>query len=244
MKKILNFCTKYKKWIISFCLVFAIAYPWIFRSGYLIRVGVNCLMYASISLSLNLIIGNLGQMSMGHAAFWGIGAYTSAILSTKLGMGSIGTLLVTIVVVAVFSFLLGMPVLKLKGYYMTVVTLGFCEIIRLVELNWTSLTRGALGISRIPSFTFFGHKVTNKIAIFYMALGMLVVTVLILQALINSKHGLAILAIRDDEIAAQSIGINMFYHKMIAFVIAGVIAGVNGAFYARFSSYIDSNLFN
>lgn len=243
MQAILKFCAKYSRIINCCLLVVAIFFPLAVKSAYLVRLGITCLMYAALALSLNLVIGNLGQMSMGHSAFWGIGAYTAAILSTRLSIGSAGTILAAILVVGIFSMLLGIPVLKLKGYYLTVVTLGFCEIIRLVELNWSSLTRGALGISRIPPFRFFGITLKDKTAAFYIALAMLVVTILIIRTLLNSKQGLAIMAIRDDEIAAASVGINVFWHKMMAFTLSGMIAGMMGAFYAHYASYIDSTLF-
>jgi len=243
MQRFLNFCAKYGR-IISWCLlVLAILFPLAVKSAYLIRLGITCLMYAAVAMSLNLVIGNLGQMSMGHAAFWGIGAYTAAILSTKFSVDSVATVLSAIVVVGIFSLLLGIPVLKLKGYYLTVVTLGFCEIIRLVELNWSSLTRGALGISRIPAFRFFGITLKDKTAVFYIALVMLLFTIWVMRTLIQSKQGLAIMAIRDDEIAAASVGINVFFHKMLAFTVSGMIAGMMGAFYAHYASYIDSTLF-
>ena len=243
MQAILKFCAKYGRILNGCLLVVAILFPLAVKSAYLVRLGITCLMYAALALSLNLVIGNLGQMSMGHAAFWGIGAYTAAILSTRLGVGSVGTILAAIVVVGIFSMLLGIPVLKLKGYYLTVVTLGFCEIIRLVELNWNSLTRGALGISRIPPFRFLGITMKDKVSVFYIALAMLVFTILLLRTLLNSRQGLAIMAIRDDEIAAASVGIHVFHHKMMAFTISGMIAGMMGAFYAHYASYIDSTLF-
>ena len=243
MQAILKFCAKYGRVMNGCLLVAAILFPLAVKSAYLVRLGITCLMYASLALSLNLVIGNLGQMSMGHAAFWGIGAYTAAILSTRLDMGAMGTVLAAIVVVGIFSMLLGIPVLKLKGYYLTVVTLGFCEIIRLVELNWNSLTRGALGISRIPPFRFFGITMKDKVTVFYIALAMLIFTILLLRTLLDSRQGLAIMAIRDDEIAAASVGINVFYHKMMAFTISGMVAGMMGAFYAHYASYIDSTLF-
>jgi branched-chain amino acid transport system permease protein len=243
MKKITEFCAKHSTILIIIFLAIAIVYPLVAKTGYLLRLGITCLMYSSMAVSLNLIIGNLGQMTMGHSAFMGIGAYTAAILSTRLGLSSSFTLLAAVVVTGIFSLLLGLPVLKLKGYYLTVVTLGFCEIIRLVELNWTSLTRGALGISNIPSFSFFGNVFRNKQIIFYFALVLLIFTVLVIKNLLNSNIGLSIQAIKDDEIAASSLGINVFRVKMIAFIISGLLAGLVGAFYAHYVSYIDSTLF-
>ena len=243
MKKVWNFCARYSKVIMLVSLVIAIVYPFIAKTRYLVGVGITCLMNAALAASMNLIIGSLGQMSMAHSAFWGIGAYTAAILSTRLGVGSLGTLVIAMAVAGLFSLLLGLPVLKLKGYYLTVVTLGFCEIIRLVELNWTSLTNGALGISRVKTFSFFGALIKDRMIIYYIMLLILIFVIIVLSNLLNSKHGMAILSIRDDEIAAASVGINVFRHKMLVFIIAGMIAGMVGSFYAHYLSFVDSTDF-
>ena len=125
MKRIWEFCAKHSTAVLIVFSVVAVLYPIVVSSGYLLRLGITCLMYASLALSMNLIIGCLGQMTMAHSAFWGIGAYTAAILSTRFSVGSVGTFLLAMIVTGVFSLLLGLPVLKLKGYYLTVVTLGF-----------------------------------------------------------------------------------------------------------------------
>ena len=129
------------------------------------------------------------------------------------------------------------------SYYMTIVTLGFCEIVRLVELNWMSLTRGPLGIMSIPKLNFFGAKIADNTMIYYVILLMVVLVTYVVRRLMNSQFGLVITSIRDDEIATQSMGINIVKHKIYAFVIYGMICGLAGAFYAHFMSYIDPTMF-
>lgn len=243
MERFWTLCARRRIAIIGGTLAFAFLFPLIFSSSYIQRIGIICLMYTMLALSLNLIVGFMGQMSMGHAAFWGIGAYTAALLSKHFGLSSVGTFLASMAVAGLFSLFLGLPVLKLKGYYLTIVTLGFCEIIRLVELNWMSLTNGSLGISNIAPLRFFGVTLKGSRNIYYVALALLIFTVFVIHSLVSSQVGLAIMAIRDDEVAASSVGINVFRFKVLTFVIAGMLAGLAGAFYAHYISYVDPSGF-
>lgn len=243
MNKLFEFCAAHTWKLICALLALMVAFPFVFTSSYILRIAITVLMFTVLSLSLNLLIGYLGQMSMGHAAFWGIGAYTAAILSTRYHVSSLGTFLAAMVVAGLFGLLLGLPVLKLKGYYLTVVTLGFCEIIRLVELNWMDLTRGSLGIANIPSLNFFGHIFKSSRSVYFVALILVILTVIVVYNIVNSRIGLAIMAIRDDDVAATSVGINVFQYKVMVFIIAGMLAGLAGAFYAHYISFIDPSGF-
>ncbi len=243
MNKIFEFCARHSAKLTVGLLVLMVAFPFVFTSSYVLRIAITVLMYIVLSLSLNLLIGYLGQMSMGHAAFWGIGAYTAAILSTRLNFSSLETFLCAMVIAGLFGLLLGLPVLKLKGYYLTVVTLGFCEIVRLVELNWMDLTRGSLGISAIPPLNFFGQVFKSSRSVYFVALVLVILTIYVVHSIINSRVGLAILSIRDDEVAASSIGIHVFRYKVMVFIIAGMLAGLAGAFYAHYISFIDPSGF-
>ena len=182
-------------------------------------------------------------MSLGHAAFWGIGAYSGAILSTRLGWGMGSCMLAAIVICGLFGLLLGSPVMKLKGYFMTIVTLGFCEIIRLIELNWSDLTRGSLGINNIPYPNFFGIVFKTPASKFYVILVLAIVTLYIVHAITDSRVGRAIISIREDDLAAASVGVNVVKYKLMVFVISAMIAGVAGVYYAHYMRYIDASLF-
>lgn len=241
--KILDFCAGRMRLLTLLSLGFALLFPFLFHSPYSLRIATLSLMFVMITLGLNVVTGYMGQTSFATAAFWGIGAYTAAILTTRLQLGTEITFIAAPMITGIFGLLLGMPVLKLKGYYLAIVTLGFCEIIRLVELNWMSLTRGPLGIMNIPKFSFFGFKITDNRGIYFIMLLLLVLTTYVVYRLTTSQIGLVLTSIRDDELAVQSMGINIVSYKIKAFVIYAMICGLAGAFYAQFVSYIDSTMF-
>ena len=224
-------------------VIVACLLPHMVKSSYVVRIATLTLMYTMIALSLNLLTGFMGVMSLGHAAFWGIGAYTGAILSTRYGFGMGECMLAAVVICGLFGLLLGSPVMKLKGYFMTIVTLGFCEIVRLVELNWTELTRGSLGINNIPYPNLFGFVFKSAQAKYYLILAMTVITVLIIYSIVNSRVGRAIVSIREDDLAASSIGVNVVKYKLMVFIISGILAGVAGVYYSHYMRYIDTSLF-
>jgi branched-chain amino acid transport system permease protein len=229
--------------IVTVLIVMAIAYPYIITNQYLMRLSILALMYVMLSLGLNLVTGYMGQMSFGNAAFWGIGAYVAAIMTKNMSLGSGIAFLGAMLLTGIFGFLLGLPVLKLKGYYLTIVTMGFCEIMRLVELNWMEVTNGPLGISAIPKFNIFGIKLLSYKSYYYIILILVIATTVIVRRIVNSRVGLAIKSIRDDDVAAESMGVNIVKYKILTFTISSMIAGVAGAFYAQYISYIDPSSF-
>ena len=137
------------KWLVLVALILLAVFPLFVKSPYILRVATTALINIMLTLGLNVVTGYMGQTSFGMAAFWGIGAYVAAILSTRFGIGTELLVILSPLVAGFLAFLLGLCVLKLKGYYMAIVTLGFCEVVRLVELNWMSLTRGPMGITNL-----------------------------------------------------------------------------------------------
>lgn len=234
---------RHKLPLLIFVAVTAIAFPMVFTSKYVLRIAILCLMYCMLSVSLNLMTGVLGQMSFGHAAFWGIGAYTAAILTKTCGWDGLGVFAAAALTAGFAGLILSLPVMHLKGYYFTIVTMVFCQIVRIVEINWMSLTNGPLGIMAIPKLSVFGYTIKAQPAYYYMILILLVLTTLLVNKIIHSRMGDAILAIRDDDLAAGAMGINVFKYKTLAIVIASMLAGVAGAFYAVYTSYIDPSCF-
>lgn len=130
-----------------------------------------------------------------------------------------------------------------KGYYFTIITMVFCEIVRVVELNWMSLTRGPLGIMAIPKPSFLGFEITTPRQFYFMILVLVALSTLVVSNLMKSRVGYAILAIRDDELAAEAMGIHVFRYKMIVFILSSLLVGLAGAFYATYTSYIDPSSF-
>lgn len=220
-----------------------IVFPWVFSSAYILRIVTVCMMYVMIALSLNLLTGFLGLMTLGQAAFWGIGAYTAAILVTQMGWGMGMCMIASALMAGLLSLLVALPTMRLKGYFLTVVTLGFCEIVRLVEMNWMDLTRGPLGIAGIPSPNFFGIDLSSNRQIYYVMLVLVVVSAVIIFSIVHSRVGLAIMAIRDDDLAAASMGVNVVKYKIMVFLISTMMVGVAGAFYAHYISFIDPSGF-
>lgn len=240
-----KFCqklVKYRTPLILLAVVVGIFLPIVFPHKYVIRIGTVCLLYIVITLSLNMMVGYLGQMSFGHAAFYGVGAYAVAILTTRQVPFEIA-FVAAAVIAGLFGLLLGLPVLKLKGYYFTIVTMVFCEIVRLVELNWMSLTRGPLGIMNIPKPSLFGFAFNTPTRLYYFIFGLVILSTFVVRNLMNSRIGYAILAIRDDELAAEAMGIPVFKYKMVVFIISSMMVGLAGGFYAAYTSYIDPSTF-
>lgn len=210
-----------------------------------------CAIYIILGLSMNLINGFTGLFSLGHAGFMAIGAYTVAILTMPTGMKELNffmkpmvpfllnlnipfifALLAGGVMAGIFGFLIGAPVLKLTDDYLAIATLGFSEIIRIVIINLQSITNGALGLKGIP-------QKTNLM----WSWGVALVTILFIYLLMEGTYGKAFKGIREDEIAARSMGINLFKHKVMSFTIGSFFAGVGGGLLAVSLGTIDPTMF-
>lgn len=191
-------------------------------------IGINII----LALGLNLITGVTGQLSMGHAGFMSLGAYTSAILSMQYGVSFPLALLAGSLVAGFFGFLIGLPTLRLQGDYLAMVTIGFAEIIRVFFLNFEPGGK-AVGLAGIPQETTF------------LTVWVLVIIVVILNAgLLKSRTGRALYAIREDEIAAESCGVDTTRLKVTAFVLGAFLGGLGGGLYAHYMFYIDPQVFN
>lgn len=190
--------------------------------------GVNAIM----AISVNVICGITGQLSLGQAGFMAIGSYTTIILTQTVGMPLAVSIVIAALVTVVFGILIGFPTLKLQGDYLAIVTLGFGEIIRVLLVNFKNLTGGANGLRFTTIF------VARADYAYLIVIGMLVLVIVLLQNFVRSTYGRAILAVREDEIAANSNGVSVFKYKMIGFAIASCIAGIGGALYAPFIGFV------
>lgn len=194
--------------------------------------GVNAIM----AISVNVICGITGQLSLGQAGFMAIGSYTTIILTQTAGMPLAVSIVIAALVTVVFGILIGFPTLKLQGDYLAIVTLGFGEIIRVLLVNFKNLTGGANGLRFT---TIFAARADYA---YLIVIGMLVLVIVLLQNFVRSTYGRAILAVREDEIAANSNGVSVFKYKMIGFAIASCIAGIGGALYAPFIGFVKPDL--
>lgn len=198
----------------------------------LVPVGINVV----LAVSLNLTTGFLGELTLGHAGFMSVGAYAGCLFIMNSTLPPFISLLIGIIiggiVAAVFGLIIGVPVLRLKGDYLAIVTLAFGEIIRSVVIN-LGFTGGAAGLKNIPKY--------SNYTIVYVAI---IITVLVIVNLVNSRHGRAICSIRENRIAAESIGINVTYYKIIVFVLAAFFAGVAGVLYGQNLGYLQPSTFD
>lgn len=229
------------KWIVLAILLLLI--PAFVPNSYIMQiinmVGIFCI----LAMGLNLLTGYTGQLSLGHGAFYGIGAYTAAILNTRLGVPFLLTLPAALAITAVFGVILAIPALKVKGSYLALLTIGFGEIIRLILINWISLTRGPNGILNIEPPIIFGVTIRSLFAYYYIILFFVAALMLYLVRLIRSRAGLALLAIRDDDNAAKMVGINVTQYKVKAFVISAMYCSVAGWLYAHMIRYVSPDSF-
>lgn len=195
----------------------------------IVTISVNII----LAVSLNLITGFTGQFSLGHAGFMAIGAYTTALILMKYDTlwAFLGGLLLGAVIAAVIGFLVGLPTLRLRGDYLAIATLGLAEIIRILFLNF-EFTNGAAGLSGIPQYVDWNW-------LFLFTAG----AIIVISNFLNSSHGRACIAIREDEIAAESVGVNAVAAKTTAFTLGAFFAGIGGGLYASYFYFIKPDLF-
>ncbi len=212
--------------IMMFCMQSGIiTYYW---SGILITACINIV----LATSLNLASGYLGQLTLGHAGFMSVGAYVSALCSIYLQLPFVLSLLVGSLVACVIGILIGIPTLRLKGDYLCIITLAFNEIIRVIMLN-LHITNGAKGLMGIPANTDFTAAFIS-----------VVVTIYVIYSIVKSRHGRAIISIREDETASELAGIHTFYYKILAFAISAFFAGLAGGLYAHYMGMLVPKTFD
>lgn len=234
---------KYRKFAVPVGILLLLLFPFVITNSYFLHVAISIGVYILLSLSLNLVTGYAGQLCLGHAAFYGIGAYVGALLMLNLHVNFFLAMIASAAVTGLFGLLLGLPTLRLKGDYLAIVTLGFGEIVRLVFVNWADVTRGPMGLPGIPCPSVFGLEISGRTAFYYLVLILVAADLIFMRRLINSGIGMAMQTVKADEIAAESIGIYPIKYKLMAFVIASAMAGVAGCYYASYISYISPSTF-
>ena len=211
-------------------------------SMYQVNIMISALIYIMLGLGLNIVVGLAGQLVLGYAAFYAVGAYTYGLLDTYFGMGFWAVLPIGGVMAAIFGLLLGFPVLRLRGDYLAIVTLGFGEIVRLVLENWTDVTRGSFGLSNLQRPGLFGASLDVSQAttyIYYIVFAAVIVTIIIVGRLKHSRVGLALQALREDEIACEAMGIDLTRVKLSAFALGSCWAGFAGVIFAAKTTFIN-----
>jgi branched-chain amino acid transport system permease protein len=230
--------------LVATAVLLALLMPLLARSNYLLHILVMTEIYVILALSLNLVMGYAGLLSLAPPAFFGIGAYASALLSLRVGLSFWVGLASAGAAGLLFAVAIGVPSLRLSRHSFVIVTLSFTLLAQIVATNWTELTRGAMGLPGIPAVELGGVKITSKTGWYYLMLVLVIVTVAGFKALVGSRLGRAIVMVREDEVLAQAVGLNTASVKLWAFAISGLLGGIAGSCYAHYISFIDPSLFD
>ncbi|MET0748546.1 MAG: high-affinity branched-chain amino acid ABC transporter permease LivM [Rhizobium sp.] len=259
----------FHKHFLKIVLVLMLLYPFIVLSlvgvqgslKYVDNFGIQILIYVMLAWGLNIVVGLAGLLDLGYVAFYAVGAYSYALLSTHFGLSFWILLPLSGIFAALWGVILGFPVLRLRGDYLAIVTLAFGEIIRLVLINWTDVTRGTFGISGIPKATLFGipfdtspngfaklfhlsmSSAYYKIFLFYLILALCMLTAYVTIRLRRMPIGRAWEALREDEIACRSLGINTVTTKLTAFATGAMFGGFAGSFFAARQGFVSPESF-
>ncbi len=229
--------------IIALCLIL-ILLPMSINNNYIIILFDQTLISIIVLLGLNFITGLMGQMNLGTAGIMALGAYTSALLTTKLSMSPWLALVFVIFIGFVLGVGLGYPSLRIKGIYLALTTLGFSEIIRIVINNLVNLTGGPTGVRNIPSFNMFGYTIKGARPYYYFLLALTIFLIFIAVRIINSKWGRAIKAVKDNELAVEACGIKLSTIKIFAFTLCCIYGCIGGAMYGHLIGYINPTDFS
>ena len=222
----------------------AFALPLFTGAPYLLQTLTNAWLAGLVALSLTLVAGTTGQMSFGQAGLMAIGGYASALLAVDWGVSPLVSVPVGGLIAAALGTALAYPAFRLRGHYIAIATLAIGEIVALVILNWESLTRGAMGVTGIPPLSAFGHEAVSAKAVYWITLAALAAFAGLQARLVNSHFGRTLRAVREDEIAARSNGVDVKRYKALAFAFAGFGAGVSGAVAAHLYSYLNNQTFD
>jgi branched-chain amino acid transport system permease protein len=232
-----------RSWPIVAGAAAALAIPLVVRDGYIVQLLNIAILNAIVVLGLNFVTGWAGQINFGQAAFYGLGAYTTAI-ATKAGLPWIATPLLSIIVVIAASLMLGLPTMRLRTYYLAMTTIGFGEIVRLIIVHWEPVTGGTSGLRAIPGISLFGFELQGQLQHYYLLIAALALAVLIAWRIRNSALGRAMIATRDSEIAAEQSGVDTTRTKLLAFMIGAAYAGLAGCLYASSIRFISPDSFS
>ena len=237
-------------------LVILLFLPFLLGNQYYVHVAVKMAIWCIAVLGLGILVGFTGQISVAHSTFLGIGAYSSALLALKLGLPFCACLILAGLISAMVGVLIGYPFLRLKGHYFAISTLAFCILMEQIFSNWKFLTYGPEGMTMgpgevmgipnpqgsIPALGAF--EFSTKISYYYLVIGFLLLAIYVMYGLLNSKSGRALVAMREDEDLARSVGIDPTKYKLFAFFLSSFFAGIAGSLYAHYVKFLSANSFN
>ncbi|MEX2461562.1 MAG: branched-chain amino acid ABC transporter permease [Paenibacillaceae bacterium] len=238
-----NVYTHSIKGIVLFALVFMII-PLISPSAYILSTLIFIGLYALICTGLSMLMGYAGQISLGHAAFYGIGAYSSAYVTVKMGLPSLVGMAVGVLIATLIAYIVGIPTLKLTGHYLALATLGFGMIMFALFKQLKGITGGLEGFLNIPSLNFFGIKIDTDLKYYYFVWLLVLLGILVTRNIIHSRVGRALRSIESSEVASDSLGVDTRKYKLQVFIMSAVFASIAGSVYAHYISFINPMLFN
>ncbi len=223
-------------------LLAALVLPLIFSSRYYLIILTNILLFSICAESLNLLLGYTGQISLGHGAFFMVGAYTFSILTKSYAVNQWLAILGSIVICILLGLLLGIPSCKVSAIYLAMVTAGFASVITLFVTNEAWLTNGPNGITGVSRPVIFGHKLTT-LEFYYFCLLVLILVIIMVRNIVNSRTGRALMAVRGNTIAAAAMGVNVNHYKLMVFAVTSALAGLAGALYSMDMGMTGPSLF-
>jgi branched-chain amino acid transport system permease protein len=237
-----------RKWLILTIMVIAVIIPQVVTNKYYMNILIMSGIWSIVALSLNLILGYTGQVNLAHGAFFGIGAYASALMILKLNMNFWLALPLAAATAGFFGFLIGLPALRTRGSYFAIGTLCFNIIVTLIVDRWEGLTEGARGLMGIPGPSPiplpWGGEITFKTMAtqYYLVLGFLLLTIFVLRRIIQSLVGRTFRAIRGNEELAEAVGIHAMRTKLLSFTVSCFFAGVGGVLYASYIGFLSPEI--
>jgi branched-chain amino acid transport system permease protein len=209
-----------------------------FLSGFMLALLTQALVYAILAMSLDLVLGYMGLSSLGHAAYFGLGAYSVAILTTRHGAAFWTTLLVGVVLAAAVAAVFGLVALRATGVYFLMITLALGMVVWGLAHRWVSLTQGDNGISSVPRPTGLPFSLAGAVPYYYLALAAFVVAFWVLLTIVRSPFGRTLVGIRESESRMRTLGYHVWLHKYLGFVIAGTVGGFAGVFWAYYNGFV------
>jgi len=220
-----------------------IVIPILTPNMYIMQIVNMICIYIILGTSINVLTGFTGQLSLGQAAFFGVGAYTTALLNTRAGLQFIPCMIGSVLITALFGIVLAVPALKVKGSYLALLTMGFGEVVRIVMINWTPVTNGTAGILGIESPVLFGFAFDSLKKYYFLIVAFVILGLAYQNMIIHTRTGRAFVAIREDNEAAELTGINVTGYKIRAFVLSAIYCGMAGCLYAMMIRYISPDTF-
>lgn len=229
--------------LLSIIGIALLIFPFVAKNRYQIHILNMVGIYMLLSLGLNIAMGYAGQMNLAMGALWAVGAYTAGLLNQRLGFSLWLTLPCAIIAGGLVGGFVGLPALKVRAHYLSIVTIGLNEVINIILVNETKVTGGVDGISKIAKPVLFGFPINTEQRYYYLILIAVIVAFLIARQILSGRVGRNFRAIRDDYKTAPAMGVNAGFYKLLAFIISGCFAGAAGALYAHLNAYISPDIF-